>query len=78
MWDSLIQWVLGFLVQLGTSNPLVHLILVVLGILVVTGQALVAITPTTADDEFWAKVKSLPLIGQLIVMLANFAPFHKD
>lgn len=78
MWDSLIQWAIQFLTSLAASNPLVSLILTILGILVVAGQAIVAITPTTADDEWWAKVKALPLIGPVLVMLASFAPWHKS
>lgn len=78
MLDSLIQWVLGFLGNLATSNPIVHLIVVILATLVVAGQAIVTVTPTTADDAFWAKIKAIPLVGQFIVWLTNFAPFHKD
>jgi hypothetical protein len=78
MWDSLIQWVLGFLTNLATSNPIVHAIVVVVATLVLAGQAIVTVTPTTADDAFWAKIQALPIVGQFIVWLTKWAPFHKD
>jgi hypothetical protein len=54
------------------------MILTVLGGLLALGQMVVVATPSTADDEAWAKLKALPLLGPVLAVLANFAPWHKQ
>jgi hypothetical protein len=71
------DWIVGLIQGLAGQYPLVAAILVALGGLVVIGQAVVVATPSTEDDKWWDGLKSKPLIGPLIALLANFAPFHK-
>lgn len=62
---------------LAAQFPLMGSVLVILGLLVVVGQAVVVITPSKKDDEAWAKLKALPLIGPLLDALSAFAPLQK-
>jgi peptidoglycan/LPS O-acetylase OafA/YrhL len=57
--------------------PVAGLILALLGVLVVAGQAIVVLTPSQADDAAWEKIKKLPVLGPLISALAAFAPIQK-
>jgi hypothetical protein len=57
--------------------PVVGLICSILGALVVVGQAVVAVTPSTADDAAWEKLKSIPVLGAVLAALANLAPIQK-
>lgn len=68
---------LELLKMLGGMNASVLLILSGLGTLVVIGQAVVALTPSQSDDAAWEKIKAIPVLGQLIVALASFAPIQK-
>lgn len=67
----------AILQMLVTKFPWLMVIATVLGLLVVVGQAVVAITPTTKDDEAWAKIKAMPVIGAVINALVQFAPIQK-
>ncbi len=77
MWDTIVTWALTFVTNLAAHNPVVSMILMVLGALVALGQMVIVATPSTADDAWWAKIKALPLIGPILTMLANFAPWQK-
>lgn len=68
--DTVIQF-------LVVQFPVLGLILAGLGALVVTGQAIVLITPSKADDAAWEKLKGIPLVGQIVSVLVNFAPIQK-
>lgn len=57
--------------------PALGLILKILGLLVIAGQALIALTPSAADDALAAKLEALPLVGPLLRMLASFAPIQR-
>ena len=72
--DWLTQAILGFAAQ----YPIVGAVLVLLGGLVVLGQAVVVATPSTEDDKWWDGLKEKPVIGPLLALLANFGPFHKE
>lgn len=65
------------LTQFSSAYPWVHLSLTVLGSLVVVGQVIVPLTPTKKDDEAWEKIKSFPVVGQVLAALENFAVFRK-
>lgn len=67
----------ALLQMLVVQFPLVGLILALLGALVVIGQAVVVMTPSTDDDVAWEKIKAMPLIGALIAALVSFAPIQK-
>lgn len=67
----------ALIVLLAGKYPIVMLIAMALGALVVFGQAIVVLTPTKKDDEAWEKIKSIPLVGQIVAALANFAPIQK-
>jgi hypothetical protein len=45
-----------------------------LGILVVVGTAIVALTPTKKDDELLAKLKAWPFVGPILAAVAKFSP----
>lgn len=59
------------------AYPIAHVILVAVASLVVIGQVVVVMTPSTEDDAAWEKIKAYPVLGQLIAALAAFAPIHK-
>lgn len=62
---------------LASVVPYGPTILMVLGFLVVVGMAVVALTPSVKDDEYVEKLKSLPIIGNIILALAAFSPIQK-
>ncbi len=66
--------VIGFISNL---HPIAALVLVFLGLLVVVAEAVVILTPTTKDDEFWGKVKAIPVLGPVLAALAKLAPIQK-
>lgn len=65
------------LVVLAGLHPAVAWVLMGLGALVVIGMAVVAITPSQADDAWVEKVKSVPVLGQLLLALQSFSPIQK-
>ncbi len=62
---------------LVAASPVAAMVFGILGALVVIGQMIVQITPSTADDAAWAKIKAQPIIGPILTALVNFAPWHK-
>ncbi len=62
---------------LAVKFPIVALVLGVLGVLVVAGQAIVVITPSKSDDEFWDRLKKIPVLGLIIAAVADFAPIQR-
>lgn len=73
MWDTIVNTALGWL----AANPIANLVLAALSILIAAAQAIVTLTPSTADDLFWEKVKAIPILGSVIAWLAARAPFQK-
>lgn len=72
----------SLLVQMGldwlvANVPSAVLVLTALGALVVIGQAYILLTPGKGDDEWYAKIQEKPVVGKILKMLANFAPFQK-
>lgn len=65
------------LLWLSSLIPHGQLILSILGGLVVIGQVVVVLSPSTKDDEAWEKIKAFPVIGPFLSALAAFAPIHK-
>lgn len=63
--------------MLAAKFPIVGLILSGLGILVVVGLAVVALTPSKKDDEAVSKLEAMPIVGQLLKVLASFSPIQK-
>lgn len=57
--------------------PVVGVILMCLGALIVCAQAVVVLTPSKADDAAWEKIKSIPVLGSLISVVAKLAPIQK-
>lgn len=52
-------------------------ILVLLGTLVVLGAAYVKLTPTKADDTWYAKLESAPILGDILKVLIKFSPITR-
>ncbi len=48
-----------------------------LGLVVVTAQSVVVLTPTKKDNKFVAKLFEVPVLGMLLKALASFAPVLK-
>lgn len=71
MEDQLLQMLLGLVGPWGV------LVASGLGMLVVVGGAVVALTPSTSDDAAWAKLHSVPVLGGLLKALAAFSPVQK-
>jgi hypothetical protein len=67
----------SIIIALASAHPIVAMILAVLGMLVVLGLAVVAITPSQEDDAFVAKMLAIPVLGQVILALQNFSPIQK-
>jgi hypothetical protein len=59
---------------LAGLHPVVPVILLAFGSLVVVGQFIVLATPGKSDDAVVARLKALPLVGNLLLALAKFAP----
>jgi len=72
--ETMIQTVLSYL---ASTFPVVATILLVLGSLVVIGQAYVATTKTLVDDEFLKKIEELPIVGTLLKVIARFAVIQR-
>ena len=69
---------LNVIVQgLVSSYPKIALVLGTLGTLVIIGQAYVLMTPNKDDDAWFAKLESIPLLGQFVVIVRNFAPVQR-
>jgi len=68
------EQILVFLVGL---HPAIPVVLAALGGLVVLGQAYVIMTPTKEDDAWFAKLETVPVLGQLLKALTAFAPVQR-
>lgn len=69
--------VLEVVMKLVGFSPVVALIVGILGTLVVIAQVIIPLTPTKKDDEAWEKIKGIPVLGQLLSILTNFAVIQK-
>lgn len=67
----------GLLHTLSGVHPAIPIALAALGSLVVVAQVVVAVTPSTADNEFMAKLEAVPLLGSILRALKSFAPLQK-
>lgn len=67
----------ALLANLVSVHPAIPLVLSALGTLVILGATYVALTPTKADDAWWAKLEATPVIGQLLKGLTAFSPFQR-
>lgn len=70
MEDQVVSFLMGI-------NPWVAMVLVIVGSLIVVAEAVVVITPTLEDDEAWAKIKAIPVLGGFIAAIAKLAPIQK-
>lgn len=59
------------------APQVVSIILMVLGALVVIGSTYVKLTPTDADDKWWASLEQKPFVGALFKLLVRFSPFYR-
>jgi hypothetical protein len=66
-----------FIVDLAAKAPIVGYILMGLGALMVIAQAVVILTPSKEDDAFVEKLKAIPVLGQLLILLEAFSPLQK-
>lgn len=55
----------------------VLLIIGFLGLLVVMGTAVIAMTPTKNDDAWLSKLYDVPVLGFVLKVLAAFSPLDK-
>lgn len=55
----------------------VLLVIGFLGLLVVMGTAVIAMTPTKNDDAWLAKLYDVPVLGFVLKVLAAFSPLDK-
>lgn len=62
---------------LTSLHPLVPVVLAVLGSLSVLGAAYVKLTPSTADDAWYAKLEAIPMVGSLLKVLVSFSPISR-
>ena len=69
--------ILPILLPLIEKSPLAAAIALVLGTLVVLGQVVVPLTPSTKDDDAWAKLLAVPVLGKVLLALVAFAPIQK-
>ncbi len=63
--------------MLVAKFPIVGLVLAALGILVVVGAAVVALTPSKSDDAAYEKIMGIPILGPLLKALSAFSPIQK-
>lgn len=71
MEEQLLAYVIGLVGEWGVLGASA------LGSLIVLAQVVVPLTPSTADDEAWEKVKTIPVLGGLIKALVKLAPIQK-
>lgn len=64
--DVIFQWLAGL-------NPIVSLVLHILGTLVVLGTVYVKLTPSVADDAWFVKLENMPIVGLIFQELINFS-----
>jgi len=62
---------------LSALNPIVNIVLVVLGSLVVLGGAYVKLTPSQADDAWFDKLEAVPVLGAILKGLMAFSPVQR-
>ena len=68
--EAIINYLIGL-------NPVIPVVLSALGGLVVLGQSYIALTPTQADDKWYADLEKKPVIGQALEILKRFAPIQR-
>jgi len=71
------QSIIGLLPAIAGQFPILTNILMILGSLVVVGQALVAVLPSKTLQDDWAKIQAIPIMGSLLSILTSFAVIQK-
>lgn len=65
------------LAELIKEFPALMIILSGLGLLVVAGQAYIAMTPNKKDDAWYDRMEKMRIIGPILKALASFAPLQR-
>lgn len=65
------------LVALSAMWPGLGYILMALGLLVVVGRIYVSVTPSQEDDEWFARLEEIPVLGALLKILVKFSPVQR-
>lgn len=67
----------GMLDSVLASAPWAGYVLAGLGSLVVLGGVYVKLTPNQDDDAWYAKLESIPVLGQALKLLKSFSPISR-
>jgi hypothetical protein len=77
LFTSLLENLTPHLIEFVSKHPLTSAIALLLGSLVMSGEAIVAASKTTKDDEWFKKVKGKPFIGAILKFFLDFAKTRK-
>ena len=62
---------------LKTMVPVAGVVLQVMGSCVIVASVIVKATESKSDDEAFAKLKAIPILGALIIALERFSLFDR-
>ena len=68
--ETILNLLLGYV-------PQAKIVLQILGTLAVAGAVYVKLTPSASDDAWYAKLESIPVVGQLLKALVAFSPISR-
>ena len=58
---------------LKNAAPWVEYVLMGLGSAIVVAEVVVLLTPSSSDNEAWAKIKAIPVLGSFISAITKFS-----
>lgn len=71
-----LEQILNWIVSLGQMYPWaiwIGVVFSLLGTLVTVASAVIAATPSQADDAWWAGVRASPVLGKIVATLEKFS-----
>jgi hypothetical protein len=77
LFSALLEKLTPQLIEFVSEHPLVGALALLLGSLVMSGEAIVAASKTTKDDEWLQKLKGKPFVGSIVKFFLDFAKTRK-
>lgn len=66
----------ALVLNLIAKFPKLGTVLIVLGSIIVIGKAIIDMTPTREDDEWYEVINNHPIVGRLVMFISKLAPIQ--
>jgi hypothetical protein len=66
----------ALILNLIAKFPKIGTVLIFLGAIIVVGKAIIDMTPTSEDDEWYEVINKNPITGRVLRFISQFAPLQ--